>query len=187
MRGFINGILGGIIFVVITIAVFMFCHRHNAVIHPVYIGNIEAVKDSITLPEIQMKLDAIKQLKEQGILLTPQEYTNNVVNYYNTIITFLIALLALFSLVTFFHLKFITSDEVKKNATELLRKSPDVQKIILDNIKGKIDELLFDASERIAILEDEVKKLKKPSQWDNYEDESDIQDEGDLEKLKVKK
>jgi len=187
MKSFINGILGGIILVVLIIVVFMLCHKHNLAIHPVYIGNIEAIKDSIALPEMQMKLDAIKQLKEQGVLLTPQEYTNNVVNYYNTIITLLIALLAVFSLVTFFHLKFITTDEVKKNTTELLRKSPDVQGIILENIKGKIDELLFDVSERIATLEVEVKDFKKPSQWDNYEDESDIQSEDDLEKLKVKK
>jgi hypothetical protein len=187
MKGFISGLFGGMICAIVIIAILLFCHKHNSVIHPIHIANIEAVHDSVLIKEVQEKLDAIKHLKEQGVLLTPQEYTNNVVNYYNTIITFLVALLAIFSLVTFFHLKFITTDEVRKNATELLRKSPDVQKIILENIKGRIDELLFDTSERIAALENEVKTLKRSSRWDDYEDESDIQGEADLEKLKVRK
>lgn len=186
MRGFIGGFIGGIVFVIIAIVICLFCHRHNSVIHPIHIANIEAINDSIPIEEINAKIESINKLKEQGVLLTPQEYTNNVVNYYNTIITFLVALLAIFTLVTFFHLKFITVDEVKKQVTELLRKS-DVQDIIIENTKGRIDELLFDTTERIVKLEADLKTLNESSKWDKFEDDSEIKNEADLEKLKVKK
>lgn len=187
MRGFVGGFIGGIVFVMIVITICLFCHRHNSVIHPIHIANIEAVNDSIPIDEVNAKIEAINKLKNQGVLLTPQEYTNNVVNYYNTVITFLVALLAVFSLVTFFHLKFITVDEVKKQVTELLRKSPDVQNILVENTKGRIDELLFDATERIANLEAELKRVKESSKWDKFEDDSEVEDEADLERIKVKK
>lgn len=187
MRGFWGGFIGGISFVIIAIVICLFCHRHNSVIHPIHIANIEAAKDSISIKEVNEKIESINKLKEQGVLLTPQEYTNNVVNYYNTVITFLVALLAIFSLVTFFHLKFITIDEVKKQVTELLRKSTDVQDILVENTKGRIDELLFDTTERIANLEADLKKLKGSSKWDQFEDDSEVENESDLEKIKVKK
>lgn len=187
MRGFIGGFIGGIVFVIMAIAICLFCNKHNSVIHPIHIANIEAVNDSVSIEEINAKIESINKLKEQGVLLTPQEYTNNVVNYYNTVITFLVALLAIFSLVTFFHLKFITVDEVKKKVTELLRKSPDIQDIIVKNTQGRIDELLFDTTEKIAKIEAELKTLKESSKWDKFEDDSEIENEANLEKLKVKK
>ena len=187
MRGFVGGFIGGIVFICIAIAICLFCHRHNSVIHPIHIANIEAVHDSISIEEINAKIESINKLKEQGVLLTPQEYTNNVVNYYNTVKTFLVALLAIFSLVTFFHLKFITVDEVKKQVKELLRKSPDIQNVIIENTKGKIEELLFDTTERINKLEAELKDLKESSEWDEFEDDSEVKNKADLKRLKVKK
>lgn len=187
MRGFIGGFIGGIAFICIALMICLFCHSHNSVIHPIHIANIEAMHDSIPIEEINTKIEAINKLKEQGVLLTPQEYTNNVVNYYNTIITFLVALLAIFSLVTFVHLKFITVDEVKKQVKELLRKSPDIQDILIGNTKGRIDELLFDTTERIEKLEVELKDLKESSKWDKFEDDSEVKDDTNLNRLKVKK
>ena len=90
-------------------------------------------------------------------------------------------------MVTFFHLKFITVDEVKKQVKELLRKSPDIQNVIIENTKGKIEELLFDTTERINKLEAELKDLKESSEWDEFEDDSEVKNKADLKRLKVKK
>jgi|GEM_PF-4524795 hypothetical protein len=189
MKGFSGGFLGGMAFFIIVITICIFCHNHNAIvhpIHPVYLGNLEVV-DSITvsMPDIQTKLEEIQKLKDQGILLSPQEYTNNVISYYNTIITFLVALLAIFSLVTFFHLKFITVEEVKKTTTELLRNSPEIQKVLIENFKGKIDDVLIEYKTRISKIEDILKD--EHASYEDVEDESEIGDTECINKLKVKK
>ncbi|WP_321479722.1 hypothetical protein [uncultured Bacteroides sp.] len=182
MNKFIYGICCGL-FITILVALLIGCNLNQYAVGPAHIINPKANIDSIFQHEIKDKANQIEQLKNKGILLTPQEYTNNLANYYNTIITVLIALLAVFSVISFFHLKFIAQEEVKKNVTELIRKSPEIQKILLENFQGKIDEVLYDIPDKIANLESNIKYLKKDSSKTNIEDE---EDEKDLESLKVK-
>jgi hypothetical protein len=188
MKGFVGGLFGGVVLWIVLLVLFLFYYKHNLVIHPVHIANIEAVDRSTSIEAVNAKIKAINKLKEQGVLLTPHEYTNNVVNYYNMIITCLVTLLAIFSLVTFFHLKFLTEDEVKKQVTDLLRKSPEVRNLILEDMKGRIDETLLDVTARMETLEDEVKSLKVSHRWDGLEfDNEDKEGVGDVGKIRVKK
>lgn len=178
-NSFILGMFGGICLVALIIIILLGCNFHHNIFRPIRIINPEIHVDSIKQIEIQEKIKEIDLLEKKGLVLTPQEYTNNIVSYYNTIITLLVTLLALFSVISFFHLKFIAQDEVKKNVTELLRKSPEIQKILLENFKGKIDEVLYDVPEKIDKLEFKIKSLEESHI------RVDIEDESELENLKV--
>ena len=183
MNKFYYGAFCGI-FAIVLITIIIGCNIEQYTVGKAHIVTPQTTKiDSLFQNELKQKLSQIEKLKDRGILLTPQEYTNNLANYYNTIITLLIALLAIFSIISFFHLKFIAQEEVKKNVTELLRKSPEIQKILLENFKGEIDDVLYDISDKISNLESEIESLKKePSETSVY----DEGDETDLKNLKVK-
>lgn len=88
-------------------------------------------------------------------------------------------------MVTFFHLKFITVEEVKKTTTELLRNSPEIQKVLIENFKGKIDDVLIEYKTRISKIEDILKD--EHASYEDVEDESEIGDTECINKLKVKK
>ena len=193
-KSFIFGMLGGLCLVLLIIIVSLGCNLHHSIFRPIRIVSKEINIDSIKQTEIKEKRYEIEKLEKKGLLLTPQEYTNNIVNYYNTVITLLITLLAAFSLIAFMHLKFITQDEVKKNVAELLRKSPEIQNILLDNFSGKIEESLDDIPDKINELTEEVNKLKTISKGiddGNSDDDGngggDDGDEAYLSKLKVKR
>lgn len=200
-KSFIFGMLGGLCLVLLIIIVSLGCNLHHSIFRPIRIVSKEINIDSIKQTEIKEKRYEIEKLEKKGLLLTPQEYTNNIVNYYNTVITLLITLLAAFSLIAFMHLKFITQDEVKKNVAELLRKSPEIQNILLENFSGKIEESLDDIPDKINKLTEEVnelieevnklKTISKGIDDGNSDDDGngggDDGDEAYLSKLKVKR
>lgn len=180
MKAFLIGILSTIATLILVICVCLAFGMQNKIFTPVPVY-IMSPKDELQINHINScnikeKLREVQELKDKGVLLTPQEYTNNVVNYYNTVIVLLVTLLALFSVVSFFHLKFIALEEVKKNVTELLRKSPEIQEILVSNFQGKIDETL-PQREEFEELRRQVESLSI----------NDIEDESELEKMKVKK
>lgn len=178
MKAFLIGVLSSIATLIVVVCVCLAFDMHNKIFTPVYIISLkdELQINHINNCNIKEKLREVQELKDKGVLLTPQEYTNNVVNYYNTIIVLLVTLLALFSVVSFLHLKFIALDEVKKNVTELLRKSPEIQEVLVSNFQGKIDETL-PQREEFEELRRQVELLSI----------NDIEDESELEKMKVKK
>ena len=65
-----------------------------------------------------MKL--LKELETKGVLLTPQEYTAQIASYYNTIITFLIALFVMFSFIGYFSIRLASKKDVLNTINELM-------------------------------------------------------------------
>jgi len=86
----------------------------------------------------------LEKLKNSKILLSPQEYTQNVVSFYNTLLTFVAIGVAAFGIFLFFHIQNITNDQVQEQVdrlvTEKLRDSVYVHKLIKDNIFGELDD-----------------------------------------------
>ena len=185
--GFISGVFGGCLTIILCIVVSLVIHKQNQIFNPIHIitDNYE-INDSTIINlqsfDINTKINEIKELKNKGILLTPQEYTSHIESFYNNIIAILIALLAVFSLVTYFHLRFLAKEEVQNQVKDFVKSSPEVKQIIQENIGGKIDDEFYEEfvqkdDLRPAIL-DELKKLST-----NY----NVEDESELEKLKVRK
>ncbi len=186
----LTGLLGGCISIVLVTLAVLLLHKQQQIFNPVYIVTTQYEVNDTTINNIQSfevkeKLAEIKKLNEKGVLLTPQEYTSHIETFYNNIIAVLVALLAIFSLVTYFHLKFIAKEEVQVQVKDLIKNSPEIQRIIDENINGKIDDAIYDTiDESMATKEDLAKAimgLKNELRIANIEDESE------LSRMKIKK
>lgn len=139
--------------------------------------------------EVKEKLKEIEELKAKGVLLTPQEYTAHIESFYNSIITILVALLAVFSLVTYFHLRFLAKEEVQNQVKDFVKSSPEVKQIIQENIGGKIDDEVYEELVKKDELRSAIlKELQKISFKYDVEDESELTNsKSELASLKVEK
>lgn len=191
MKSFLSGIIGGCLTIVLCICISLCVHKQSQVFNPIHIvtSNYE-VNDTtisnITSFEVKEKLKEIEELKSKGVLLTPQEYTAHIESFYNNIIAILIALLAVFSLVTYFHLRFLAKDEIQKQVKDVLKSSIEIKQIIQDNIDGKIDDAVYDAINQEIVTKSELRSaIRKEIQ--NLSIRYDIEDESELANLKVEK
>lgn len=124
---------------------------HIQIINPEQVESINKYVDKVML---------IKEMQRDGILLTPQEYTNNIVSYYNTAITLLVFLFILFSFLSYFHLKFLSKEQIKKILEETIQDSKTMEKIIMDTFAGKADDK-YETRENVDSLRDIVEEHGK--------------------------
>lgn len=191
MKSFLSGIIGGCLTIVICICISLCIHKQSQLFNPICIvtSNYEindTTISNITSFEVKEKLKEIEELKSKGVLLTPQEYTAHIESFYNNIIAILIALLAVFSLVTYFHLRFLAKDEIQKQVKDVLKSSIEIKQIIQDNIDGKIDDAVYDAINQEIVTKSELRSaIRKEIQ--NLSIRYDIEDESELANLKVEK
>jgi hypothetical protein len=173
MKSFISGMFGGAVMLAIIVLICLFSlnlHKYNVgIINP-------KQSDSLT---INNKVDFINQLHKDGTILTPQEYTSNVVSYYNTAITLLVFLFILFSFVSYFHLKFASKEEIIKILEEKMKDSKQMENIIMEAISGKADD-------KYATIES-VELLKQQIEGEKVEEQKETELENKLSKAKVVK
>ncbi len=153
MKEFLNGIMGGFIVVALFL---LFIFNTNVFNYKV---NILVGKDVDTLEHFSEKSEILKELTNEGIIVTPQVYTNNIVNYYNTALTIVIATLIIFSIMSYIQLRFISRRQIGEVFKESLKDSKEFEQFVSDAIFGK-------AEERFASTEDMDKVLKKLEQID---------------------
>lgn len=191
MKSLLSGFFGGCCVLALFIIVSLLFHKQSQIFTPVHIvtSNYEindTTISNITNFDVKEKLEEIEKLKAKGILLTPQEYTAHIESFYSNLIAILIALLAVFSLATYFHLRFVAKEEIMKQVKEALTSSTEIEQIIRDNIEGKIDDAIYDAidseivtkRELISAIQNEMRKSST---------KYDIEDESELANLKVEK
>ncbi len=157
--------LGGAIFVFILLIIgLIICKVHNYV--PIHIVNPE----SLGLEYLD-KIESIKDLKEHGLILTPSEYTNNIAGFYNTIITFIIALFAAFSFITYRISKRNVQDqvneEVEKTLSKIMMDSKEFENKVFGSIYSKMSQE-FATIEEVQALQDNY--LEISSQIINIKD-----------------
>lgn len=66
-------------------------------------------------------LETLKKLENCGLLLTPDQYTNNVVSFYNVILTFVGIVFVIFSIASFFIIRDNNLKETKKICKRILK------------------------------------------------------------------
>lgn len=187
MKEILSGLFGGCILVTICIIVSLVLHKQSQIFNPVHIitTNYEIADTTITDLknfEIKEKLDEIDKLNKKGVLLTPQEYTAHIESFYNNIIALLIALLAVFSIVTYIHLRFLAKEEIQNQVKLFMKSSPEIKEIIEENAAGKIDDAVYDSINEEIVTKREL-KIAIQEELQNICNE----DESKLGKLKVKK
>lgn len=186
MKNFISGVIGGCLTILLCVCVSLIVHKQSQVFNPIHIvtSNYEvndtAISNIMSF-EVKEKLKEIEELKAKGVLLTPQEYTAHIESFYNSIITILVALLAVFSLVTYFHLRFLAKEEVQNQVKDFVKSSPEVKQIIQENIGGKIDDEVY---EELVKKDDLRSAILKELQRISI---NDVEDESELANLKVEK
>lgn len=191
MKSFLSGILGGCLTIVFCICISLCIHKQSQIFNPIHIVTSNYEINDTTISdlssfEVNEKLKEIEELKSKGILLTPQEYTAHIESFYNNIIAILVALLAVFSLATYLHLRFLAKDEILKQVKDVLKSSPEIETIIRENIDGKISDVVYDAIDNEIVTKSDLKsEIKK--ELDHVSIKYDIEDESELANLKVKK
>lgn len=113
----------------------------------------------LSIPEAEL----MTSLRDKGYLLTPAEYTNNMVGYYNTLIAFLSVFFVVFTVAGYFAIRGMSKKEVREEARELLKDSESFRSEVLSTIKGQFDadyvqmdtyeDKVKDIEERVATLE----------------------------------
>ena len=182
----ISGFAGGLFVAGIIIVLLCCCKLHDY--SPIYILNnsksvmatdsmyIKAAKHD-RVSTISEKVKLLKELETKGILLTPNEYTSQISSYYNTIITFLIALFAIFSFIGYFSIRLASKHDVQNTINELMDDSVQfrnrttesiitifsdsfVSKEELEDVKRELELSIEDINEKIPsdsfTVEDEI-------------------------------
>lgn len=151
--GLKGGVVGALLVIIIIAAVLVWFKPFNyrAV---VIIEQTQLASDSrpvITIPEAEL----MASLRDKGYLMTPAEYTNNMIGYYNTLIAFLSVFFVVFTIAGYFAIRGLSKKEVREEARELLKDSQSFRSEVLETIKGQ-----FDADYVLTdVYDDKVKEL----------------------------
>ncbi len=171
-KALIVGAVGGFFVVALLFIIYLGCNLFNyqLVLQPKYISQEKIIyldaNDSICA-----KLDSIHRahyidsLKNARIVLSPQEYTSNVVDYYNIAFIVMSAMLVIFTALSFIHfrtsikeafLQMLESDYFQKNVAETL--SGRVEEYCDNWLEGKTQQL-DDLSSEIEASKDNLSDL----------------------------
>ena len=160
---FFSGLLGGILIIALfMVFVVFFTNLFNYNVKIINKTDIENYEN------YSCKIKLIDELKNDGVLLTPQEFTSNIVNYYNTALLILSAMLVIFSIIGYNHLKFLSNekiDEKVKSDEFKERVSDSIVAIVEERSKEDLDLLKKDITE----LNDRIAKLYIAKARDNGE------------------
>lgn len=144
------GVIGGIVVISLFILYLNISKSYNY--KSVYIINPQVQTDSLKLIEIQ----TLNKLKVEGLLVTPDEFANNITSYYNTFVTFLSVLFVVFSFISYLSIKATTKENIKKDIDsslkEMLNDSVKVKETIIGTIYGKFDEGFVDKEDFTATV-----------------------------------
>ena len=124
---------------------------------PIQIINSERVDT-----ECLSKIESIRDLKENGLILTPSEYTSNIAGFYDTIITFIIALFAVFSIITYRvskrNIQEQVNEEVGKLLKDMMTDSKKFEETIFQSLIGKFSDE-YATQEQLQAVENAVNRL----------------------------
>lgn len=156
-----GGMLGGgiviAVFIIIMLTMNLFNHRISLnkinIINAPIADTIHSIeKGNLIANQNLMKQEFIKQLNNDKVILTPQEYTNNVVSYYNNLILVLSVMLAAFSFLSFAYLKSWSRDLIQETL-----ESEGFQEGVSQKLLGQAES---NFREDIAQIQDEIENLK---------------------------
>lgn len=190
MKSFLSGILGGCLTIILCICISLCVHKQSQIFNPIHVVTTNYEVNDTTISnlksfEVNEKLKEIEMLKAKGVLLTPQEYTAHIESFYNNIIVILVALLGVFSLATYLHLRFLAKDEIQKQVKEVIKYSPEIEKIIQENIDGKISDAVYEAIDNDIVTKSDLKsEIRKEIE---HIIKYNIEDESELANLKVER
>lgn len=173
--GFKGGIIGTIFVLVLVVAVFVwikpFNYRAVMIVEQTQLQN--EGRPVLTIPEAEL----LASLRDKGYLVTPAEYTNNMIGYYNTLIAFLAVFFVVFTVAGYFAIRGLSKKEVREEARELLKDSESFRSDVMSTLMGNFDanyvqtevfeQRMKDTEDNVASLMADknqtiVEKVRKP-------------------------
>lgn len=110
----------------------------------------------ISVPEYQL----LESMRDKELLLTPAEYTNNLVGYYNALIAFLAIFFVIFTFVSYFYIRNQSKAEIRDEARDLLKDSMEFRQELVKDFQGIFDPL-YVTSDDFEKYEDVIKNIQK--------------------------
>lgn len=171
MKEIINGVVGGFLVISLFLLIIFNTNLFN------YEVKILVGKNADSLENYTDKVKLIKELQGNGIIVTPQEYTNNIVNYYNTALTIVLAILILFSIMSYIQLRFISRRQIEEVFKDSLKDSKEFDQFVSEAIFGKAEERFVkigDIGDKLAEIEDLRDRLEQmESDLESFKNETD--------------
>ena len=167
-KGVLGGMVGALVFLVIMVAIIVrikpFDYRAVVIVHEEQLINDSGTV--LSLPESEL----FQSMRTKGVLLTPAEYTDNLVGYYNSLIAFLAIFFIIFTVLGYFVIRSQSKKEVRNEAREILLDSAAFRKDVIGAIKGEFDQLYLsheDYDEQLRIMQEDIESLKNNDEEDD--------------------
>lgn len=140
-------------------------------------GDIVYLKDYLG-KNYEKQVASLNQLRAEKVIITPEQYTSNLSDYYNGLIAVLSALLVILNVIAYFSLK--TNAE-----TELKSKISDIETLLNKKVQEQTKKLLMESEPIHNIMQASLVRWMEESDYEtNSEKVDNIQN--DLEELKNK-
>lgn len=133
--------MGGII--VLGASIFFLCWWAPVHLTPILILNPEKVADEnyyLADSVSSSHLEAIRDLENKGIIMTPDEYTSHISSFYSVLVAVLVGLFVVFTVLSYF----ITNDNSKR---EIANAMLDIKSGIKSEIQEELTRLMVDSIE----------------------------------------
>lgn len=144
---------------------------------PLYITNAEVDMQFNSADSLDVaKLNLLKELEVKGILLTPSEYTSHISSFYNTVITFLIALFVIFSFLGYFSVKLASKKDIQDKLDEMLDDSLKFRDATVRSILSIISDTYIsreELNENIEVLRNDLETQIAACQRDFVDEQQD--------------
>lgn len=178
---FYSGMFGGGI-VIALFLIFLFSlnlFNYSFHIEKININNAQ-LAENVATPDINpifqrqllLKEQLLIELKKDRSILTPQEYTNNIVNYYNNLLLILSVMLAAFSALSFVYIKSLSRDLIqdKLQSNEF---QEQVGNKLLGQAENNFRDYVADLQKKIKQLEDKAAEQKELNYAAEEEEDTD--------------
>ena len=152
LKSYIGGVFGGL---TIIAAFMLIIFSTNLFTYNVKINVASSTQDQVKETD---KLKLLKELEKEKVIVSPQDFTGNVISYYNTALTIMAALLIIFSVISYVHLRFISRDQVSTVFKENVKDSVEFQKLLTETLFGKA-EGKFASLDSVEDLKQEIAKI----------------------------
>lgn len=141
------GTLGAIIIILLIVFIGIFCGIYD--FKCIYILNSDVDKYNLSLESLKN----LKRLEDCGLLLTPSEYTNHVISFYNVLLTFVGIVLVIFSIASYIIIRDNNTKETRKVVKEFINDSKIFRQEIVSSLSGEFDSHYVSKDEHSNDLE----------------------------------
>jgi hypothetical protein len=160
-KGLASGALGAILALAITVAIVVWLRPfdYKAVVIVQQEQRNRGKQPVLTIPEKEL----FNSMRNKGVLLTPAEYTNNMISYYNTLIAFLAIFFVVFTVFGYIAIRSQSKKEIKEEARDILLDSATFRKDVIETIRGDFDQAYLsheEYDEMLNTMQEAIASLK---------------------------